>query len=44
VRVQPDELIADGDNFLDLPQDAKVQAALRWLKTPKAARIPQKGQ
>lgn len=40
VRVQPEELIAGGDNFLDLSQDAKVQAALRWLKTTKAAHSP----
>ena len=37
-RVQPDELISGGDNFLDLRQDSKVQAALRWLQTAKTAR------
>jgi hypothetical protein len=38
VRVQPDEVITGGDNFLDLQQDAKVKAALHWLKTAKVAR------
>lgn len=38
LRVQPDEVITGGDNFLDLQQDTKVQAALHWLKTAKAAR------
>jgi C-terminal processing protease CtpA/Prc len=43
LRVQPDEVIARGDNFLDLQQDAKVQAALHWLKTAKAARRNEAG-
>lgn len=34
LRVQPDDVIMGGDNFLDLQQDAKVQAALHWLKSP----------
>ncbi|WP_165370424.1 S41 family peptidase [Hymenobacter persicinus] len=34
-RLVPDVLIAEGDNFLDLNQDAKVAAALRWLKTAR---------
>lgn len=38
VRVQPDELITGGDNFVDVAQDAKVRAALQWLKTAKATR------
>lgn len=43
LRVQPDEVIAGGDNFLDLQQDAKVQAALPWLTTAKAARRNEAG-
>jgi hypothetical protein len=35
-RLQPDEVITGGDNFTYLLQDAKVQAALNWLKTAKA--------
>ena len=31
----PDDLIMDGDNFSDLAQDAKIKAALRWLKKVK---------
>lgn len=31
----PDELITGGDNFGDFTQDAKVKAALRWLKKVK---------
>ena len=34
-NVLPDEVVAGGDNFVDLAQDAKVTAALRWLKTAK---------
>ncbi|WP_165768418.1 S41 family peptidase [Hymenobacter amundsenii] len=35
----PDVLITGGDNFLDLLQDAKVAAALKWLKkAPKGGR------
>ena len=32
-NVAPDVLITSGDNFTDLHQDAKVAAALKWLKT-----------
>jgi hypothetical protein len=38
LRLQPDEVITGGDNFTDLTQDAKVQAALGWLQTAKAGR------
>jgi carboxyl-terminal processing protease len=31
-HLTPDVLISGGDNFLDLTQDAKVMAALQWLK------------
>ncbi|WP_262709657.1 hypothetical protein [Hymenobacter fodinae] len=31
----PDVLITGGDNFTDFRQDAKVAAALKWLKTAK---------
>jgi hypothetical protein len=49
LRVQPDDVITGGDNFLDLQQDTKVQAALHWLQTAKSARrnkdsTAQKGQ
>lgn len=37
LRLQPDEVITNGDNFTDLQQDAKVLAALNWLKTAKAS-------
>lgn len=37
-NVLPDELIAGGDNFADLRQDAKVSAALKWLRTAKPER------
>ncbi len=37
-RLQPDEVITNGDNFADLQQDAKVLAALKWLKKAKAGR------
>jgi len=32
-NVAPDVLITTGDNFADLTKDAKVAAALKWLKT-----------
>ena len=38
LRVQPDEVITNGDSFTDLQQDTKVLAALQWLKTAKAGR------
>ncbi|MGI4742409.1 MAG: hypothetical protein ACRYG7_45205 [Janthinobacterium lividum] len=38
LRIQPDEIIINGDNFMDLQQDAKVLAALYWLKTAEAGR------
>ncbi|TGD79351.1 S41 family peptidase [Hymenobacter wooponensis] len=34
-NVAPDVLITGGDNFTDLSKDAKVTAALKWLKTAK---------
>jgi len=33
--VTPDVLIYGGDNFLDLNNDKKIEAALSWLKTAK---------
>jgi hypothetical protein len=39
----PDVLIAGGDNFGDLTQDAKVKEALRWLRTTRFARAPHPG-
>jgi carboxyl-terminal processing protease len=38
VRLQPDEVIGEGDNFTALEQDAKVQAALKWLRKTKTHR------
>nr|WP_262903488.1 S41 family peptidase [Hymenobacter psoromatis] len=38
LRLLPDNLITEGDNFADLQQDAKVLAALNWLKTAKPSR------
>ncbi|MBO0357874.1 hypothetical protein J0X19_07950 [Hymenobacter sp. BT186] len=35
-NVVPDVLITGGDNFTDLRQDAKVAAALKWLKKQKS--------
>jgi C-terminal processing protease CtpA/Prc len=43
LRLQPDELIINGDNFTDLQQDTKVLAALNWLKTAKAGRKKEAG-
>jgi carboxyl-terminal processing protease len=34
-NVVPDELVPGGDNFTDLGKDAKVAAALKWLKTAR---------
>ncbi|OON71107.1 S41 family peptidase [Hymenobacter sp. CRA2] len=34
-QVLPDEPIDGGDNFIDLNQDAKVRAALQWLRKAK---------
>jgi carboxyl-terminal processing protease len=38
IRLQPDEMIGEGDNFTALEQDAKVQAALKWLRKTKTHR------
>jgi carboxyl-terminal processing protease len=37
-HLTPDVLINGGDNFLDLTQDAKVKAALQWLKKASKGR------
>jgi C-terminal processing protease CtpA/Prc len=34
-NVAPDVLITGGDNFTDFSKDAKIAAALKWLKTAK---------
>ncbi|WP_139921530.1 S41 family peptidase [Hymenobacter sp. DG01] len=34
-NITPDVLISEGDNFADLNRDAKVAAALKWLKTAR---------
>ncbi|GAB3222625.1 hypothetical protein GCM10027346_00630 [Hymenobacter seoulensis] len=37
-HLTPDVLITSGDNFTDLTKDAKVAAALKWLKKPKQSK------
>ncbi|RZJ86290.1 MAG: hypothetical protein EOO60_13630 [Hymenobacter sp.] len=39
-NIRPDEVIIGGDDFADLSRDAKMQAAVAWLKSKTAKRKP----